>query len=146
MKRIIFLFALFLSTSSFAAKHEVAQYDDIKTAIAQGFSIRIVTDFAKCKPSNNARAAATIMSMASVLPSEIGVTNEHIAASTNHFTTNDPLFLNRPVYEFVRYTLTPDNNAIISLKVFDATNYQVLLDKMDFTCKIGDATHVIALA
>ena len=70
-------------------------------------------------------------------PNEIIVdTNGRIDASLKHFTLSDPNFPNKPIYQFVRYTLTSDNNVNLITQLLDAVNYADLEHKVSFDCKI----------
>lgn len=138
MKKLILIGGLFLTTSSFATV--LHNYNDITSALTNGKSIHLVTEFAKCNAPD--KLATQVMSIGIVTPNEIGITNDHIATAFTHFTVNDPYFPYKPVNEFVRYTITPDNNMNISLKIFDAATYTLLKDDISFNCKIDESTKV----
>jgi hypothetical protein len=53
-----------------------------------------------------------------------------------HFTLNNPNFPKVPLYEFVRYTFTDDNNLNLSYQVLDAQNYSPLTEKASYICKL----------
>lgn len=61
-----------------------------------------------------------------------------------YFTLNDPYFPTKPVYEYIRYTMTSDNNLNLSYQALDATTYMPLTDKFLFDCKIGKVLRFIA--
>jgi hypothetical protein len=138
MKKFILLSSLVLATPSFA--DQLQSYDEITAALTTGKSIHVVTDFAQCSTAN--KAAVKTMSMAIFTPNEIGIMSDHVAMSLNHFTINDPYFPGKSVYEFVRYTITPDNNMNVSLQVLDAVTYASLMDKISYNCKINTATKI----
>lgn len=138
MKKLIILSGLLLSTTSFA--DELHNYNDIVAAISSGKQLRIVTNFSEC--TTTTKVAPKIMSLASFVPNEIGVTDAHIATAITHFTLNDPFFLGKPVYEFARYTITPDKNMSVTLQILDAPTYKILMDKISFNCVIDVATKI----
>ncbi len=144
MKKLILLSGLFLTTTAFAG--ELHNYNDIVSAISSGTSLHFVTDFTQCTPTKKSAAAATVittMSTGAFTPNEIGVTSEHIATALTHFTLNDPMFPGKPVNEFVRYTITPDNNMNVILNVLDPVTYASLLNPpIVLNCKIDVATKI----
>ena len=144
MKKLLLLSALFISTNSFALQ-PLTTFNEIKTALITGQKLRIVFDIAQCTfpPSTKPvdKQAAGLAGVGAYTPNEIffdGTANL-IAASLPHFTLNDPRYLNRPVYDFDRYTITPDNNITVINRVLDATNYAILGNSFSFTCKLGVA-------
>lgn len=138
MKKILLLSSFFLSTTVFAG--ELNSYNDIVTYITYGVPLHFVTNFAQC--TGDKVNAAKTMSLGSFTPSEIGVTENHVAAATTHFTLNDPFFPGKAVYEYARYTITPDNNMTVSLQVLDAATYTKLMNPISFNCKLKVATTV----
>lgn len=138
MRYIILFSGLLFATFGFA--NTLHDYNDITSALISGKSLHIVTDFAQCNASN--KLGSEIRSIAIFTPNEIGITNDHIVTALTHFTVNDPYFPGKPVYEFARYTITPDNNMNVSLQVFDAATYALLKDKVSFNCKVGQSTKI----
>jgi len=139
-KKLFLLSSLFIVTNTFAA--ELHNFDQVKSVVTTGKSIRISIDFTKCTPEKNAVTQDT-MNLGIFTPNEIIVdSNGRIDASLMHFTLNDPNFPDKPIYQFVRYTLTSDNNVNLATQLLDATNYASLKDKVSFDCKIDTGAHI----
>ncbi|EKD73851.1 MAG: hypothetical protein ACD_45C00172G0003 [uncultured bacterium] len=139
MKKLILLGGFFLTTATFAG--QLHNYNDMVSAISSGKPLRFVTNFSQCE-TNNKKASSSTTLIGSFTPNEIGVTDSHIATSLTHFTLNDPFFLGKPVYEFARYTITPDNRMSVTLEILDASTYTSLMDKISFNCQIDIATKI----
>lgn len=127
MKKLALLVSFLISTNSVAG--ELHNFNEVKTAIVSGKTIHIAIDFSKCSASN--KGIAQSMSIGVFTPTAIVVT-DHIATSLTHFTLNN----GKPVYEFVRYTITDDNNVNVTNQVLDAVNYTPIADKSAFNCKL----------
>jgi hypothetical protein len=138
MKKFILLASLLITTNSFA--DELHNFNEIKAAIITGKTIHIAIDFSKCSTSNNTTAQS--MEVGVFTPSAIHVANDHIATSLTHFTLNNPSFPEKPIYEFVRYTITGDDNVNLIVHVLDAVNYTSVSDKVSFNCKIGSSAKI----
>ncbi len=138
MKKFILLSGLLLATTSFA--DQLHNYNDITAAITNGKSLHIVTNLSQC--TTTAKRATTTMSVGSFTPNEIAVTDSHIATAMTHFTLNNPFFPGKPVYEFVRYTITPDNTMAVTVDMLDAPSYAKLKDPMTFNCTLDGAAKI----
>src|SRR5262249_1800727 len=129
------------STNAFAG--ELANYEAIKTAVLEGKSIRIAVDFDKCKPQRINIKQAPSFGIGIFSPNEIIIEgNGHIAASLLHFTLNDQHMLKKPVYQYLRYTITPDNMINLATQALDATTFNQLSDGFAFNCKISTEAKV----
>ena len=111
MKKLAFLISLMISANSFAA--ELTNYDQVKTAISTGKSIHIII---------GGTASNAVTYIGEYTPSEFMIT-DRIAASSTHFTLNNPRYLDKPVYEFVSYTITNDNKLTMTSQVLDVINH-----------------------
>ncbi len=138
MKKFILLTSLIISTNIFADKLD--NFDQIKHAITHGKTIHITVDFSKCTPSHN--QTTNQMNVGIFTPHAIQVVNNKIATSLTHFTLNNPSFPDKPVYEFVRYTFTKDNNLNLTAQTLDARDYSSLSDKHELNCKINAGVKV----
>lgn len=131
MKYLALLASLLISTNSIAI--ELHNFNEIKAAIITGKTIHIVIDFSKCSASN--KEITPSMGIGVFTPNTIAIT-DHIATSLTHFTLNNPSAPGKPVYEFVRYTVTDDNNVALTGQVLDAVNYTPISDKFSFNCRL----------
>lgn len=135
MKKVMLLASLlFISSNSFS--DELHNFNEIKASAMTGKPLHIAVDVLKCSPSN---ASTETFSIASFTPDTLQIMNGSIATSFTHFTLNNPSFLDKPVYEFVRYTMSDDNNLNLIIQVLDAVNYTSLSGKFTLNCKIGSA-------
>lgn len=138
MKKLILLASLLITTNSFA--DELHNFNEIKAAVIIGKTIHIAIDFSKCAAPNKANAQS--MNVGIFTPSAIQVANDHIATSLTHFTLNNPGFPDKPIYEFVRYTITGDDNVNLTAHVLDAVNYISLSNRISFNCKIDSGAKI----
>lgn len=140
MKKVVLLSLLFFTTHTFA--DELSNFERVKAAVTTGKSIRIAIDFAKCV-TNNKSFAQDKSNIAIFTPNEIVVDNhDRIVTSLMHFTLNNSNFPSKPVYQFVRYTLTADNNVNLAYQILDATNYARLADVVNVDCKINSGVKI----
>ncbi len=140
MRKLLLLSLLLMVTNTFA--DELHNFDQVKSAVTTGKSIRIAIDFSKCSTEKNS-LLQDINNMGVFTPNEIVIDKfGRISTSLMHFTLNDQIFPAKPVYQFLRYTMTSDNNVNLSFQVLDATNYSSLTDKVSFDCKLDAAAKV----
>lgn len=137
MKKLILFASLLIATNGIADK--LHHFNDIKTAAMTGKAIHITINFSKCSASN--KTIPQNENVAVFTPNTIMIT-DRIATGFNHFTLNNPTFPGRPVYEFVRYTITDDDNVNLTSQVLDAVNYSAISDKYSFNCKLGNGAKV----
>lgn len=137
MKNLILLASLLISTNVFCK--ELHNFDQVKAAIITGKTIHIVLDFSKCSFQNK---SAKHLSIGIFNPNAIQIINNNIATSFMHFTLNNPSFPEKPVYEFVRYTITEDNNINLISQVLDAKTYTPMTDKISLNCKIDNGAKI----
>lgn len=135
------IFALVLSAGVTAAQAAtpLVDYSAVQDALLAGQTVKIITNFAQCTPgAKTAKNLAKMMMYGIFTPNEIGITDNYIATAMTHFTLNDPFYPNKPVFEFVRYTVKPDNTMQVSLNILDAANYKLLDGSMSFNCPLND--------
>ena len=142
MKKLFLLSLLFLATAGFA--EELHHFDEIKSTVLLGKSIHIIINFSQCTTSSPSKSATKDQYNIGVFtPNEIIVNSKgHIASSLTHFTLNNPRFPSKPVFEFVRYTITTDDNINVIAQVLDATDYTSLSRETSFDCKIDTAAKI----
>lgn len=133
MKKLTLLSLLILSTTSSAK--ELHNYAEIKSAAINGKNIHIMVDFSQCTSEHPAK----FTNIGVFTPNAIQILNKYMATSLTHFTLNNPGFQDKPVYEFVRYTITDQNEVILTAQVLDAIDYHPLSGKMIFHCAIDSA-------
>lgn len=142
MKKLFLLSLLAITTNSFA--NELHDFDQIKSTVTNGKSIRIAIDFSKCTTENTSFSKDK-NNIAIFTPNEIVVdNNDRIVTSLMHFTLYNSNFPAKPVYQFIRYTLTADNNVNLAYQILDAKNYALLADTVTVDCKINVGAKIYA--
>ncbi|KTD53619.1 VirK protein [Legionella santicrucis] len=139
MKKLV-LWALMVLMASTGFAHSLQHFKDVQKAVLKGKHVHFVVDFLKCAGPTPLKMDPLLVGLVSF--HEIAMTQDKLAASSNHFTLNDPQFINQPVYEFARYTLTNDDQMTISMQVLDAKDYSLLTDKVTYKCKLGESVKV----
>ncbi|MHB1948286.1 MAG: VirK family protein [Gammaproteobacteria bacterium] len=135
MRKLVLLSLLAITTNTFA--DELQTFDQVKSAVTTGKSVRIAIDFSKCATDNKSFSQDK-NNIGIFTPNEIIVDNNgRIVTSLMHFTLNNTNFPAKPVYQFVRYTLTSDNKVNLSYQVLDATNYAILTETVSVDCKVN---------
>lgn len=132
MKTIILIASL--SAASMAFSDELHHFNEVKLTLLSGKSIHIVTDFANCATTTK---NTITLSNIGVFSPESFLVSEHIATSSTHFTVyNNSEFHNKAVYEFIKYTLTSDDNVNIMVRVLDAASFLQLKPTSSWNCKM----------
>jgi hypothetical protein len=142
MKKWLLLALLVTSTPSFAL--ELWNYWEVKSAAMAGKQLHFVVNLLKCTAHTSNMPLTDGTAIAIYTPNEMDVMSDHMATSVTHFTLQkqpDPTQPPVPVYEFARYTLTPDDNMNIAVWILDV-NHNVTPSHMTFDCKINDAAKV----
>lgn len=126
-----------------AMAQQLDHYDEIKAAIMNGKSIRILLNYDKCLNSSSWRLTGN--SYAAYTPNAIAVDNNGIIhASIMNFTMHHGLFPGKPVYEYANYAIDKDNSLRVTWKVLNAANYSQLGNDFTTSCKIGESAIVFS--
>jgi hypothetical protein len=139
MKKLLLLPLLFLINNSYA--DELHHFDQIKSAVTSGKSIRIGIDFPQCEASKNNIIKAQY-NFGIFTPNEMSVGEGRIIGSVMHFTLNDPRVPEKAVYEYIRVRIMSDNHVHVSFHILDAVNYFPVADKMLLECIIGKGAKI----
>lgn len=140
MKQALLFSLLFAAVSAYAG--ELHHFDQIKSAVTSGKSIRIGVDFSQCDTVGAAKVKSNY-AFAIYTPNEVVVeNNDYIAASLTHFTTNDPSWPSVPVYQFVRYTITNEDKVVLDVKTFDAGTFAQRKGGYTLNCKLDAGAKV----
>lgn len=139
MKKIVFLGSLLLCMNAHA--EQIHSYNDVVRAIENGKLIRIFVDYAKC---NTIGQQILIPFGGAYTPNEIGINYAagHVAAALTHFTTNNPKFPNKPINEFLRYTIQSNGDVNLDMTPFSATDYSQLDEKFSVVCKLDQSVKI----
>jgi hypothetical protein len=140
MKKALCLITLLLSANSYA--EQLHNYEQIKSATAEGKNIRIFVDYSKCTTSSGQKVMPSYSG--AYTPNEVTINNDagYIAASLLHFTMNNPQFPSKPVYEFIRYSISNDNSVVLTETVLNPVDYSPLTNKFTLNCKIDESTRI----
>lgn len=134
MKKLYILISICLfATASHAGV--LRSYLDVTYAVINGRPIHFVIDFPKCASENHDVPKKFRLFMAS--PNMVAVLEDHVAASASHFTLANPDFIERPVYEYGKFTVTPENTVKLVYQVLDALTYVPLAPAKTFECQMG---------
>ena len=140
MKKLLLLTSLLMMTNCFAG--ELKDYLQVKTAVTQGQSIRIATDFSKCTSDTNSKSLQKYL-LGVFSPNSIVIDNAgKIKSSLKHFSLNDPNVPGKPVYQYVAYVLNQDNSIKISVNVLDAVSYAPIKATSVVNCTIADGVSI----
>jgi hypothetical protein len=144
MKNIWLLASLLLATQQTFAK-EYQHFAEIQKAVLHGRTIRLVMDLANCTSNPSSVTAVKSFIAGVFIPNAIMVKlNERMTTSLHHFTLNNVRFPNKPVFEFVHYTLSMDDTLTLTSQTLDAIHYAPLSEKTSFQCRIGKSARVFA--
>lgn len=138
MKKLVLLASLLAST--FAFSQELINFEEVKTAITGGKKIHLTIDMLKCTWN---KPPVDVMTFA-LTPNEFGIVNDMIFIANTHFTLENPAFLNRPIYEFHKYIITPDNQLTLTAQVLDAISFKPLAEKKIIRCDINTGAKIYA--
>lgn len=133
MNKIAFsVIMLALTTNGFSK--ELHNFTDIKNTVLSGTPINIVINLHQCLSSS--QPISKPMSLASFALNPIAVFDDHLSAAHSHFTTFNPAFKDKAIYDLGKYTITADNNVILIHQTLDAATYVPLIQAVTYTCKI----------
>lgn len=138
MKKLV-LATLLLTSNCFAgALHD---FDAVKTAVMKGKTIHMVVDFTQCnKPMSGMEETIGVSGV--FTPNEMLIVKNNIFASFVHFTTNNPRYNGKPVFEYVRYAITDANSVRVSFQTLAAADYTPLNEKSTVECKMDGGASI----
>lgn len=138
MKQYLFL-SMLLTTTAFA--EQLHNYDQIKSTIEKGREIRLYIDYTKCVlPSKNLTLPNN---SATYTPNAMAInTAGEIGSYLLYFTMNDPHYLNKPVYQFFKFVISPNNILTMTSSVLNAADYSFLQDEGTVKCNIDNGVNI----
>lgn len=143
MKKIFSTILLCLLGNAYAG--EISSYNQITEAVNQGKPVRIVVKFENCEffdKAGNALEHMPNIGNSYFAPQEILIDGEGaIRASMMHFTLNDPMVPNQPVYQFLRYTITSDEVVHLVSNSLNAKTYTPM-SELYINCKLKTDANV----
>ena len=130
MKQMFVLALVFGSLSAQAG--ELETFKDVVDAVSQGKQISFVIHFNECI-SEMPLSTAT----ASITPNAVLVIdNNRITASDRHFTMDDPVRRGAPVYDYSKFTINAEGDALIKTTAMSAIDYEPLASHQ-INCELG---------
>lgn len=148
MKKYLVLPFLFLAANCFAK--ELANYDQVKAAVTAGQSLHIAIDFQKCTTPPRDEFLPNV-SLGIFTPNETLITADgDIVTSLLHFTRSPIPGVADEVsyYQYVRYTITSDNNVSLKGKFLSPGTMLPLFtanptsDQISIDCKIASGARI----
>ncbi len=132
-KIVLAVLALF----SFAAQaDELSTFNDIATVISKGKPVTFVISFKKCSSQMPLPPI-----VASITPNAIMIVdNKRITASDRHFTLDDPVARDMPVFDYSKFNIDSDG-ASIKMTMINASNYEILGSHL-ISCGLGEGFKV----
>jgi hypothetical protein len=141
MKKIALIALLCLAGNAFSG--ELSNYNDIKKAVQQAKSIRIVVTYSACNFTGEQSGPVPDFGVGIFTPNEILIDNEGVInASMMHFTLKDPVVPNERVFQFLRYSIQSDNIIRLVSNSLDAQSYSSLSGSLSMECKLKTAAKV----
>lgn len=128
--------ALLTLASISAGAQELTTYQQVVDAIAkQGTGIRAVWNIKDCETDY----PLDIDAVSSMVPDAVmAIEGKYVTFADLHFTTHEPQYVGRGVYESSKFKLLPDNSLEMTTEVLDAASFQKLGSSSQTTCILGE--------
>jgi hypothetical protein len=117
------------------ASTALTRLDDINAALKSGASVNTVTDLTKCTSAKDPRKSGTVQSGLHISAFLIRP-DQTLSFADDHFTvtTKD----RKPIYQFLRYQVKPDNSASFSLTTMTMPEMRQVGSVVTYNCKVGE--------
>lgn len=128
--------ALLALASLSVGAQELTSYDQVVDAIShQGQGIRAVWNVKNCQSDY----PIDIDAVGSMIPDSVmAIEGKYVTFASLHFTTHEPQYVGRGVYESSKFKLLPDNTLDMTTEVLDAMSFQKLGSVSHTTCTLGE--------
>jgi hypothetical protein len=137
MKKILFCLLLALPSLDVFAD-ELKNFDELKSAIQNGKTIKLVFLLNKCEPSRE-KVLTAVSS-----PTSFMLFDDRISTSVLRFTRNEPRYLGKSIFEFFTYTFSQDNHMLLRLDFLNAPDYALLGNAPELNCVIGSSVKIFS--
>ncbi|PWL18697.1 hypothetical protein DKP76_06355 [Falsochrobactrum shanghaiense] len=129
--------AAIMSTMGLAHADDMDQFGQFKHHLLAGTRTTALLYAAKCDQSSGDKHNSPEIIGGFAIDSfmNIQAPNETIVFSNTHFTVHPD---NAPVIEFVRYEVSADQKAKISVKMLSPNTYEPIGEPRSFDCKLGE--------
>jgi hypothetical protein len=139
-KLLWLLCALF---TCYAHANELKNFDELKSAIQTGHSIRFVIFLNECQ-SDSDDHGKILTALSS--PTSFMIVNNQISTSVLRFTRNEPSYKERSIFEFFTYKFNDDNSMLLHVQTLDAPSYSPLGTARERNCVIGSSVKLFSEA
>ena len=137
MKKTFFLILCLQSVLGYAK--ELVTFSDIATSVAQGEKLVFVVNVKECTADMPLTSAVF-----SIQPDAIMVVNnKRITFSNRHFSLDDPNAQGEPVFDYSKFNLDTEGNALIKITMMSAQNYEKLASYR-MNCGLGKGIQVFS--
>ncbi|TWD48287.1 VirK protein [Agrobacterium vitis] len=108
---------------------------DINAALKSGASVNSVVDLTKCTSATDPKKTGTMQGGLRI-SSFLIRPDQSLSFSDDHFTltTKDK----KPIYQFLRYQVKPDNSATFSMTTMEMPEMRAMGDALTYHCKVGE--------
>lgn len=125
--------------SSFGIAEQLHDFNQVKSAVAEGKLIRILVDYTKCSSAKEFVANnAAIFTPNAMAMSVDGTIGSYIL----YFTMKDPRYPGKGVFQYGRYILSNENTVKLIFRTLNAADYTPLDKEESMTCKIDDGAQI----
>ncbi len=119
-----------------ASAKELTSYQQVVDAIShQGKGVRVVFNVKNSKSDY----PLDIDAVGSLVPDALmAIEGKYVTFASLHFTTHEPQYNGRTIYESTKYNLTPDNVLSMTTEILDAKSFQALGNSSSTSCVLGE--------
>jgi hypothetical protein len=135
--------ALCLVAAAASAKAEsLAQYQQLRKMLFSGVPTTAIFIPEKCRNSQQARAATTVLSTSGGLAIRdfLEIQGNTIAFADRHFTVRPT---GTAVIEFIQYRVMQDDSGTVTVRTLSPTTYAPLADAQVFQCTLGEGLRFV---
>lgn len=127
--------------SAAEAANRLATAQALRDALMQGETVTTVLDLGKCTSARDATKSGTMKGGLRIASFLIRPDNS-ISFADDHFTvtTKDK----RPIYQFLRYQIMPDDTASFSMTTMSLPDYRVEGEVLTYNCKVNEGMSFFA--
>jgi len=140
-KTLTHITLLFLALSTTVFAKQLKSFDAVKQAINSGQQLEFVTELNHCSPALKKKITGSFKPNSVII-----IGDNRIIASHKHFTLSHNEPKGMPIFEFIKYTLTPDNTLTLAKTVLDAKTLAPTGKTTKLTCKLQEGARIYGLS
>lgn len=135
MKKILYLLPLSMAANCFAG--QLHNYDQIINAVSKGKYVRLFMNYQKCTLQKGLNKVPNHFAV--FTPNAMAVDDEgNIGTYLLYFTMNDPQYPSKPVYQYIKFKISTNNNLQMTLADLNPADYSPLGFEQTINCKIDE--------